>query len=64
MKLQVSDMVCGGCVEIITQAVISVDPTAKVSADLATKTLDLETQASTEVVQEAIAKAGYQVMKV
>ena len=64
MKLQVSDMVCGGCVEIITQAIISVDPTAKVLADLKTKTLDLETQASTTLVQEAIAQAGYKVIVV
>jgi copper chaperone len=62
MKLQVSDMVCGGCVDIITQAIISVDPGAEVLADLGTKTLDIETQASTIVVQEAIAQAGYKVI--
>ncbi len=64
MKLQVSDMVCGGCVDIITQAIISVDPTAKVLADLGTKTVDIETQASTTLVQEAIAQAGYTVVAV
>ncbi len=62
MKLQVSEMVCGGCVDIITQAIISVDPTAKVLADLGTKTLDIETPASTTVIQEAIAQAGYKVI--
>ena len=64
MKLQVPDMVCGGCVETITQAVISVDPAAKVMADLETKTINLETQASTTAIQEAIAQAGYKVMAV
>ncbi len=64
MKLQVPDMVCGGCVETITQAVISVDPAAKVMADLETKTINLETQASTTAIQEAIAQAGYKVMTV
>ncbi len=64
MKLQVPDMVCGGCVEIITQAVISVDPAAKVMADLKTKTINLETQASTTVIEEAIAQAGYKVITV
>lgn len=62
MKLQVPDMVCGGCVEIITQAIISVDPAAKVMADLGTKTLNLETQASPTAIQEAIAQAGYKVI--
>jgi len=62
MKLQVPEMVCGGCVEIITQAVISVDPAAKVMADLETKTLDIETQASTIAIQEAIAQVGYKAM--
>ena len=64
MKLQVSDMVCGGCVDIITQAIISVDPTAKVLADLATKTLDLETQASATIIQEAITQAGYKAIAI
>lgn len=64
MKLQVSDMVCGGCVDIITQAIISVDPTAKVLADLGTKTLDIETQTSPTLVQEAIAQAGYTVIAI
>jgi len=64
MKLQVSDMVCGGCVEIITQAIMAVDPGAKVVADLATKTLNLETQISGEKVEAAIAKAGYRAVLV
>lgn len=62
MKLQVPEMVCGGCVEIITKAIISVDPTAKVQADLGAKTLDVETQVLPIAVQEAIVQAGYKVM--
>jgi copper chaperone len=64
MKLQIPDMVCGGCVEIITQAIAATDPTAKVTVDLPQKTLDLETQVAPELIEGAIVQAGYTVVKV
>ena len=43
MKFNVPDMTCGHCVATITRAVKAVDPAAEVKADLAGKTVTVET---------------------
>ena len=58
-QFNVPTMTCGHCVKTITQAVQSVDPVAKVHADLATHSIGVTSSASVTSVSTAIAAAGY-----
>lgn len=59
IKLKVSNMTSGACAKTITQAIINIDPKASVKADLETKQVIIQTQASESSVKEAVAAAGY-----
>ena len=59
LQFTVSNMACSACVATITQAVIAVDPSAKVEADTKTKQVNIETQKPELEVKQAIATAGY-----
>lgn len=59
MTLRVSKMACSACVNTITQAIHSVDATAKVQAEPKTKLVNIETQASASAIKEALASVGY-----
>lgn len=62
LSLKVSGMTCGGCINAITRAVQSQDPQAKVQADLATQTVNLETSLSSEQANQLITDAGFPVL--
>jgi copper chaperone len=62
IQLKIPNMACAACSETITQAVIAIDPTATVQANLQTKQVDIETQATPGAVESAITAAGYQVV--
>lgn len=59
MQLHIAKMACGGCVETVTKAIAGVDPGARVSADLGTRTVDVETSAAQDRIEQALAAAGY-----
>jgi copper chaperone len=59
IELKVNDMTCGHCVKTITQAVASVDPGAKVEADLGTKRVRIESTHSAAELTKALGEAGY-----
>ena len=59
LSLKVSGMTCGGCINAVTRAIQAQDPQAKVSADLATQTVELETSLSSEVASQIITDAGF-----
>jgi len=61
LSLKVSGMTCGGCINAVTRAIQAQDPQAKVSADLATQTVELETSLSSEVASQIITDAGFPV---
>jgi copper chaperone len=61
-SLKVSGMTCGGCINAVTRAVQSQDPQAKVQADLATQTVNLETSLSSEQASQLITDAGFPVL--
>lgn len=61
LQLKVPSMACSACAATITQAVIGIDPTAKVEADPKTKLVVVETQQSQTAVKAAITAAGYPV---
>jgi copper chaperone len=59
LKLNVPDMTCGHCAGTVTKAVKGVDADAKVSVDLPSQTVSIETSADAEKIKSAIAAAGY-----
>lgn len=59
LQLKVPDIACSACVDTVTKAVKSVDPTAQVEADPKTKLVRVETQQSETAIKAAIANAGY-----
>lgn len=56
---EVKDMTCGHCIKAITQAVLTVDPTAKVQIDLASYRVQIESASAEAELSHAIVKAGY-----
>ena len=58
-KLQIPDMSCGHCVATITKAVTAADPGATVVADLASKSVRIETRLPDAALLEALADIGY-----
>lgn len=59
LEFNIQAMSCGHCVRAITEAVHEVDPKAKVEADLATKRVQVRTEAARAAVVAALAEAGY-----
>ncbi len=59
IELTINDMTCGGCVASITRVVTGLDPDAKVTADVATKRVSIESPLATDAVVAAISDAGY-----
>jgi copper chaperone len=59
IKLSVPDMSCGHCVGVIEKAVKSVDAQAAVRADLAAKTVSIESSAPPAAISKAVDAAGY-----
>jgi copper chaperone len=60
IQFNIPQMSCGHCVKAVTQAVKEVDPQAKVDVDLASKKVNVETQADRQEIVAALAEAGYQ----
>ena len=59
IQFNIPQMSCSHCVKAVTEAVHEVDPQAKVDVDLATKRVDVETQAERGKIVAALAEAGY-----
>ena len=60
-QLTVEDMSCGHCVGRVTKAVQGIDEAAKVSIDLPTKRVSIDSDANLEKIVAAIDAAGYPV---
>ncbi|MBY4897684.1 heavy-metal-associated domain-containing protein [Cupriavidus sp. AU9028] len=61
MSFQVEGMSCNHCVAAITRSVQQVDPSARVHADVAAKSVQVESTAAEPSVRAAIESAGYTV---
>jgi copper chaperone len=59
IELTVNDMTCGGCVGSITRVVKSLDPNAKVDANVDTKLVKIDSVIEPAAMLKAIANAGY-----
>ena len=59
IKLSIPDMSCGHCEKAIREAVKELDEDARITVDLGSRTVDIETARPREDVSVAIARAGY-----
>ncbi len=58
-ELKVENMTCGHCVSRVTEAVKSVDPAAKVTVDLPSKLVRIDSVKNIEDLSAAMEEAGY-----
>lgn len=58
--LIVEGMTCGHCKRAVTEAIRSVDPTARVDVDLASGTVTTDSSAAVDLLANAIRVEGYQ----
>jgi len=59
MTFTLPDMTCGHCVATVTKAIKTLDASAVVKADLASKTVAVDTSAQAAAVSKALEEAGY-----
>jgi copper chaperone len=59
MQFHTDDMTCDGCVRAIEKAVAAVDPTARVTADLAAHRIEVQTSHPRAAIAAAIEGAGF-----
>lgn len=60
MQFHIEKMTCGGCVKHVTQAIATVDPSAKVEADTVARKITVTTTASRDAITQALAADGYE----
>lgn len=58
---QVENMSCSHCVRAVTEAVQTRDPNARVTVDLGSKQVTVESSSAPELLSHAIAEAGFPV---
>jgi len=56
----IQNMTCGGCVRGVTRAIQSVDPQARVQADVPARRVQVVSEQPREIVEAALTKSGYQ----
>ena len=61
-KIQLEGMSCGHCVSHVTEALQALDHTTDIQVELGTQSVILETEASEELIRQAIDDAGYTVL--
>ena len=61
INLKVPSIVCDGCIDTIKQAIATHEPKAKVEANLDTKQVEVDTEASEESIKQIITAAGHTV---
>lgn len=59
MQFHVENMSCGSCVKHITQAIVAIDPNAKVDVNIVGKRVTVDSGASAQAIEAALAADGY-----
>jgi copper chaperone CopZ len=59
IELKVNDMTCEHCVNTITKTVTSLDPGAKVEADLGTKRVRIDSSRQADELTKVLEEAGF-----
>ena len=60
IQFTLPDMTCGHCVRTVTATVQQLDPEAKVSADLGSHTVQIDSRLPADQLAKALAEEGYQ----
>jgi copper chaperone len=61
LELIVPSIACSGCVDTIAKAIQSIDPTASVTGEAASKMISIVAQISEDQIKAAIAGTGHTV---
>ncbi len=56
---KIEDMTCGHCMSLVTKAVKSVDPDAKVDIELGEQRVCVTSESDIDEIRTALAEAGY-----
>jgi copper chaperone len=59
LTLSIPAISCGHCARAITNAILELDPAAKVQVDIDARTAVIDTRADNAVVRERLAAEGY-----
>lgn len=59
IRFSVPDMSCGHCTATIEKAIKAIDPSAKISCDLAEHAVEVDSALDESALQSAIRDAGY-----
>nr|WP_188681915.1 heavy-metal-associated domain-containing protein [Pelagibacterium lentulum] len=59
MHFHIENMTCGGCASSVTRAIQSVDPLAKVTADPATRKVEIVSDQPRDAFEGTLKEAGY-----
>ncbi|KGM55915.1 hypothetical protein N799_06205 [Lysobacter arseniciresistens ZS79] len=59
MQFRVPQMSCGGCLSTVTAALLAVDSTARIEADLSSKRVSVESDVGRDRLDAALRSAGY-----
>ncbi|MDR5794217.1 heavy-metal-associated domain-containing protein [Caballeronia sp. LZ008] len=64
MKFYVKEIACGGCAQTVRRAIAQVDDVAQVNVDVASKTVEVESTVSEQMIKDALESAGYSATEV
>jgi copper chaperone len=59
LRYTIETMTCGHCVGAVTKAIHGVDASAVVRADVARRSVEIDSIAASEALSTAVAAAGY-----
>jgi copper chaperone len=59
MQFKIENMTCGGCASSVTKAIRSVDPSARVTADPGTRTVEIISDQPRDLFESCLEQAGY-----
>ncbi len=59
LTFRIPNLSCEHCVRAVTQAILEMDPQAKVQADIASRQVQVDTSASAQAVAAALTAADY-----
>lgn len=59
MQFRIEKMGCGGCAKTIRSTIHTIDPSARIDIDLATKRIDVTSDGDQALLQQVLADAGY-----
>lgn len=59
LRLHVPTMACGGCAKGVTKALANADPKARITIDLTTRHVQIDSVATEQELLAAMTQAGY-----